>query len=103
MNFITHISCRISRHRRLSTVKRNTAFVYFTLVLSMLFGMSHQLLAKDRPNIIFMLADDLGYGDLQCYGHPHIKTPHLNKLAEEGIRFTDFNCTTPHRRGVSSR
>ena len=43
----------------------------------------------DRPNIIFILADDLGYGDLGCYGQKTIKTPNIDKLAEEGMRFTD--------------
>lgn len=43
-----------------------------------------------RPNIVFILADDLGYGDLQCYGHPRIRTPHLDRLAGQGTRFTQF-------------
>jgi arylsulfatase A len=51
--------------------------------------------AGDRPNIVVVLCDDLGYGDLECYGHPHIKTPNLNKMATEGIRFTDFYSTAP--------
>ena len=51
--------------------------------------------AADKPNIIVILCDDLGYGDLECYGHPHIKTPNLNRLAGEGLRFTDFYSAAP--------
>lgn len=47
------------------------------------------------PNIIFIFADDLGYNDLGCYGAPQIKTPRLDKLAAEGIRFTDFYSAAP--------
>jgi arylsulfatase A-like enzyme len=45
--------------------------------------------SKEKPNIIFILADDLGYGDLGCYGQRKIKTPNIDTLAAEGIRFTD--------------
>ena len=41
-----------------------------------------------KPNVIFILADDLGYGDLGCYGQKKIQTPNLDRLAAEGIRFT---------------
>jgi arylsulfatase A-like enzyme len=48
-----------------------------------------------RPNVLFILSDDLGYGDLGCYGHPKIKSPHLDKLAQQGMRFTQFYTTAP--------
>ena len=54
-----------------------------------------------RPNIIFILADDLGYGDVGCYGQEKIKTPRLDRLASEGIRFTShyagFTVCSPSR------
>lgn len=43
---------------------------------------------RDRPNIIFIMADDMGYGDLGCYGQQSILTPNIDRLAEEGTRFT---------------
>jgi arylsulfatase A-like enzyme len=49
---------------------------------------THVLLAAEKPNIIFILADDLAQGDLGCYGQQKIKTPNLDKMAAEGIRFT---------------
>ncbi|MFC1500033.1 arylsulfatase [Candidatus Zixiibacteriota bacterium] len=42
-----------------------------------------------RPNIIYIMADDLGYGDLGCYGQEKVRTPHIDRLAAEGMRFTD--------------
>ena len=51
--------------------------------------------ADGKPNIIFILTDDLGYGDLSCYGQKTWKTPNLDRMAEEGIRFTDFYTTSP--------
>lgn len=48
-----------------------------------------------KPNIILINCDDLGYGDLNCYGSEHNKTPHLDKMASEGIRFTDFYMASP--------
>jgi arylsulfatase A len=51
--------------------------------------------AAARPNIVIIFADDLGYGDLSCYGHPSIYTPHLDRMAAEGMRFTDFYAAAP--------
>ncbi|MBI5759257.1 MAG: sulfatase [Planctomycetales bacterium] len=50
----------------------------------------HSLAADEQFNIVVLFADDLGYGDLGCYGHPSIRTPHLDRMATEGLRFTDF-------------
>lgn len=59
---------------------------------------------KRKPNIILIVADDLGWGDLGCYGSPFIKTPHLDALAKRGVRMTDFyasaNVCTPSRAGM---
>ncbi len=46
--------------------------------------------AADKPNIVILFADDMGYGDLQCYGNPLIRTPNLDQLAADGIRLTYF-------------
>ena len=48
-----------------------------------------------RPNIIVMLCDDLGYGDLASYGHPHIYTPNIDQMAQDGIRLTSFYSSAP--------
>jgi arylsulfatase A-like enzyme len=57
-----------------------------------------------QPNIILILTDDQGYQDLGCYGSPNIKTPNLDQMAEEGVRFTDFyapaSLCSPSRAGM---
>ncbi|MCL4691661.1 MAG: sulfatase-like hydrolase/transferase, partial [Candidatus Hydrogenedentes bacterium] len=50
---------------------------------------------KRRPNFVIVLCDDLGYGDLGCYGHPTIETPRLDRFAEEGLRLTDCYAAAP--------
>lgn len=54
---------------------------------------THAADAQKPPNIIFILADDIGYGDLGCYGATKVKTPNLDRLAKEGVRFTDAHST----------
>ena len=49
------------------------------------------LSAAPRPNIIFVITDDQGYGDLSCHGNPILNTPHLDRFHGESVRFTDFN------------
>lgn len=53
------------------------------------------LAAAPRPNFVVILADDLGWGDLACQGHPHIRTPQLDRLARQGIRFTSCYAAAP--------
>lgn len=60
-------------------------FPLILLLASLLVGNSF---AADTPNIIYVLADDLGYGDLSCYGQATLKTPNIDRMAAEGIRFT---------------
>ena len=69
----------------------------FALLLQSLF-------AAEKPNVIFILTDDQGYEDLECFGAKGFKTPNINKLAAEGIRFTDYYAPaalcTPSRAGL---
>ncbi len=86
----------------------NSFFKTLTILLAALAfsGVIFQsnLLAAKAPNIVFIFADDLGYGDLGCYGHPYAKTPHLDQLAKEGTRFTQAYVTgvtcNPSRTGL---
>lgn len=50
---------------------------------------------KDKPNIIFIMCDDMGYGDLGCYGQKYINTPNIDKMASEGMRFTQAYAGSP--------
>src|SRR5580765_8030021 len=52
---------------------------------------SAQKLAGKKPNIILIITDDQGYGDLSCHGNPALKTPNLDRLRDQSIRFTDFH------------
>ncbi len=65
-----------------------------TLCLALLL-LPAAVLAGTKPNILFVLIDDMGYADLSCYGERRIQTPHLDGLAKEGIRFTQFYVACP--------
>lgn len=60
------------------------------ILLALTFGLSQNAFAQQKPNIIFILADDMGYGDAGCYGSKLINTPNIDALAKGGMRFTDF-------------
>jgi arylsulfatase A len=67
------------------------------LLAAMLLGMvpATTFAQNDKPNVIFIIADDLGYADLGCYGQEKIKTPNIDRLASEGIRFTQHYSGSP--------
>ncbi|MBL9212291.1 MAG: sulfatase [Opitutaceae bacterium] len=60
------------------------------LLLSVLFFVTLAGAAETRPNVVIILADDLGWADLACYGNTFNETPHIDRLAREGLRFTQF-------------
>ncbi|MEJ7736816.1 MAG: arylsulfatase [Chitinophagaceae bacterium] len=68
-------------------MKKITIIIFFFLAAT-------TALSQNKPNVVFILADDLGYGDLGCYGQQLIKTPNLDKLAASGMRFTQFYAGT---------
>lgn len=65
----------------------------FSIVFISTFGVVAQ--SSKKPNVIIIFNDDLGYQDLGCYGSPNIKTPHIDQLAKEGMKFTDFYSASP--------
>ncbi len=67
-----------------------TWLIQFVLAAALV-GDASAALAGKRPNIIFILTDDQGYGDVSAHGNPILKTPHLDRLHAEGVRFTDFH------------
>ena len=64
--------------------------IKFIVVLSILCGEASLASAVEKPNIILLLADDLGYGDLSSFGSPAVETPNLDRLGKEGMQFTRF-------------
>lgn len=65
------------------------------ILTSALVAMATSAIAKQRPNILFIMCDDMGYGDLGCYGQRLIRTPHIDQLAQEGMRFTQAYAGAP--------
>lgn len=77
-------------------MKRNIALLTATLLPSMAIA--------QKPNVIMIVADDLGYGDISCYGATRVSTPNVDDLARRGVRFTNAHCvastSTPSRYGM---
>ncbi len=84
---------------RASPIVRNVCFRglpwFVALILLSRTGPSLAADVPKPPNIVIIFADDLGYGDLGCYGHPTIATPRLDRMAHEGMRFTQFYSAAP--------
>jgi arylsulfatase A len=75
----------------------NSAFHRFLVLLALLPASPAVPFAADaaRPNIVFVLVDDMGYADIGCHGARDIRTPHIDRLAREGVRFSDFYSNAP--------
>lgn len=92
---------RRSSHLRKSLAQLVRRMMTFLLVLApiglALFPMPNGVYAaeKNRPNVLLILADDLGYGDLSCYGAKDLKTPHIDALAKRGLKFSNFYANCP--------
>ena len=72
---------------------------YFATLMALIFALPSG--AAERPNVVIIYGDDVGYGDVGVYGAKKIPTPFIDKIASEGLRFTDGHCTaatcTPSR------
>lgn len=82
--FPRHLLHRITTH---------AVFAIVVLFAQLLYTPLLKAESSDRPNIVLILADDLGWGDLHCYGHPYAKTPNIDQLAADGTRFLQCYAT----------
>ena len=60
-------------------------------LLILAFALAAFTVQAKKPNVIIVITDDQGYGDLSCHGNPVLKTPHLDKLHDESVRLTDYH------------
>lgn len=86
-------------------MRKTALFIALIIIFHLELGLPSSCRAETAPpNFIIIFIDDLGYGDLGCYGAPEIKTPNLDRMASEGLRFTSFySCSpvcTPSRAGL---
>ncbi len=83
-----------------SSPKTDIYMVYIISLFLALFNISYsapfaQAAVTETPNFVILFADDMGYGDAGCYGHPTIRTPNLDRMAVEGMKFTNFYSASP--------
>ena len=91
--------CRIdySLNNIITMKKRHYGMLSLALTSCLAVHAENKNQNTDKPNVIFIYADDLGYGDLECYGAKNVQTPNVNRLASEGIRFINAHATAPCR------
>jgi arylsulfatase A-like enzyme len=80
--------------KAIEIIKKNTIMAGITLLFAGLVSLTSCKQTEETPNILFIFADDWGYGDLGCYGNTEVATPHIDKLATQGTRFTQFHVTS---------
>jgi len=92
--------------KRIISMLKQFAIILILLAAFIPFTRCVQSGKEQKPNIVIFFADDMGYGDLGCFGSPNIRTPHIDKLANEGIKLTSFYVAgpvcTPSRAGLMS-
>lgn len=74
---------------------RRPGIVGLLILFAWIGGRVDELQAAQRPHIVLVLIDDMGWGDLSCFGNPDAQTPHIDRLAAEGVRFTQFYVAAP--------
>ena len=89
----TQAGCRRSFPRHLlHRIAAPAITVVAALVAQVIYPQPVHARSSDHPNIVYILADDLGYAELGCYGQEKIKTPNIDRIAREGMRFTQHYC-----------
>jgi arylsulfatase A-like enzyme len=87
---------KVTRREFVSTALTGAAITSAALAGAAIAGAGDSVAEPVQPpNILFILADDLGYGDLSCYGRPDYQTPHLDRLASQGVRFVNAYSASP--------
>jgi arylsulfatase A len=81
-------------HKRLLITRFAACTLMLAGLMTISFGWSAPRAATDRPNVVVILLDDAGYGDFSLTGNPTIRTPQLERMAREGLRFRQFYCAT---------
>src|SRR5215208_4106960 len=80
---------RLPVRRRSATSPRSAMQRRVFILAALMLGASLQAQAQRSPNVVLIMMDDMGYGDLSSYGAPDVRTPNIDRLAREGVRLAD--------------